>query len=195
MGFLDMTPAVGLDALTMFGHGLDHAEGICMTPDGTLYVSGEAGQIYRLESDDTPTVVTSTGGWTLGLAADADGRIYACDAVRHAVLRWTPGQAEPEVWSSGPAGSPFASPNWGAFGADGTYYVSDSGGWKARDGRVMAIKDGTTRVWTTASVDFPNGLAVSPDGTELWVLESTPGCLVRYAITCLLYTSPSPRDS
>ena len=154
-----------------------------MTPDGTLYVSGEAGQIYRLESDDTPTVVASTGGWTLGLAADADGRIYACDAVRHAVLRWTPGQAEPEVWSSGPADAPFGSPNWGAFGADGTYYVSDSGGWKERDGRVMAINEGTTRVWTTASVDFPNGLAVSPDGTELWVLESTPGCLVRYAIT------------
>ena len=51
-----------------------------MTPDGTVYVSGEKGQIYRLEADDSATEVTTTGGWTLGLAADAEGRIYACDA-------------------------------------------------------------------------------------------------------------------
>ena len=37
-------------------------------------------------------------------------------------------------------------------------------------------------VWTRESIDFPNGLAVSPDGRELWVLESTPGRLVRFAI-------------
>jgi len=182
MGFLDTTPTLGLDALTMFAHGVDHAEGICMAPDGTLYVSGEAGQIYRLEADDTARQVTTTGGWTFGLASDAEGRIYACDGVRHAVMRWTPGTDVPEVWSTGPADAPFVTPNWGAFGPDGTYYVSDSGGWKARDGRIMAIRDGQTRVWTSASVDFPNGLAVSVDGSELWVLESTPGYLVKYAI-------------
>ena len=46
----------------------------------------------------------------------------------------------------------------------------------------MVVRQGKTSVWTTESVDFPNGLAVSPDGSELWVLESTPGCLVRYRI-------------
>lgn len=182
MGFLDGTPRLGLDALEMFANGLDHAEGICMALDGTLYVSGEAGQIYRLEADDTATQVATTGGWTLGLAADADGRVYACDAARRAVLRWAPGQDAPEVWSEGPAEAPFALPNWGAFGPDGTFYVSDSGGWKARQGRVIAIRAGKAEVWTGESIDFPNGLAVSPDGSEVWVLESTPGCLVSYAI-------------
>ena len=42
--------------------------------------------------------------------------------------------------------------------------------------------EGVTEVWTRESIDFPNGLAVSPDGRELWVLESTPGRLVRFAI-------------
>ncbi len=182
MGFLGTSPRLGLDALEMFAHGVDHAEGICMAPDGTLYVSGEAGQIYRLEPDDTAKQVTTTGGWTFGLAADAEGRVYACDGVRHAVFRWTPGQDAPEVWSEGPSGAPFAIPNWGAFGPDGTYYVSDSGGWKARDGRIVAVRGGIAQVWTTESIDFPNGLAVSPDGSELWVLESTPGRLVKYAI-------------
>jgi gluconolactonase len=162
--------------------GIDHAEGICMAPDGNVYVSGEKGQIYRLEADDSATEVTTTGGWTLGLAADGEGRIYACDPVRHGVLRWTPGGGAPEVWSDGTAEVPMSVPNWGAFGPDASYYVSDSGGWKARDGRIYVVRHGRTSVWTTESVDFPNGLAPTPDGGELWVLESTPGRLVSFDI-------------
>jgi gluconolactonase len=181
MGFLDSTPRLSLDALQLFGH-VDHAEGICQAPDGTLYVSGEAGQIYRLEPDDTATQVTTTGGWTLGLAADAEGRIYACDAGNRAVMRWSGGDAAPEPWSTGPADAPFATPNWGAFGPDGSYYVSDSGGWKTRTGRIAVVRRGVTRLWTDEARDFPNGLALTPDGRELWVLESTPGALVAFDI-------------
>lgn len=183
MGFLDGAPLVALDQLELIGHGVDHAEGICRAPDGTLYVSGEAGQIYRLGADDAAVQVATTGGWTLGLAADADGRIYACDPNKHVVWRWTPSSDALDVFTSGPADAPLVAPNWGAFAADGTYYVSDSGAWKGRDGRVMVVRPGgRAEVWTTESVDFPNGLAVSPDGSELWVLESTPGTLVKYQI-------------
>jgi gluconolactonase len=177
-----MEPIVPLDAMEQIAQGIDHAEGICVAPDGALYVSGEQGQIYRLDDDGLATEVTNTGGWTLGLAADGEGRIYACDAVRHAVLRWEGGDA-PSVWSAGPAEAPFATPNWGAFGPDGTYYVTDSGGWKRRDGRLVAVRPGRpAALWSADSVDFPNGLAVTPDGSEVWVLESTPGCLVSFAI-------------
>ncbi len=183
-----MTPIVPLEALEAIGSGVDHAEGICLSPDGTIHVSGEQGQIYRIEPDGTATQVTSTGGWTLGLAADGEGRIYACDPRRHAVLRWTPGDVAPVVWTDGGPAGPLACPNWGAFGTDGSFYVTDSGGWKARDGRVLVVRPGVgpasarTSVWTSDSPDFPNGLAVSPDGREVWVLESTPGALVAYAI-------------
>jgi gluconolactonase len=162
--------------------GIDHAEGICMAPDGSVYVSGEKGQIYRLNSDDSATEMVSTGGWTLGLAADADGRIYACDAVRKAVLRWTPGDAAPEIWTSGTAERPMALPNWGAFAPDGSYFVSDSGGWKAQDGCLYVVRHGRASVWTEEAREFPNGLALTPDGRELWVLESTPGRLVAFDI-------------
>lgn len=175
-------PLVELSEMEQVGQGVDHAEGICMVPGGTVYVSGEQGQIYRLEADDTAIEVTTTGGWTLGLASDAEGRIYACDAVRQAVLRWTPDVGAPEVWSPGAPDMPMSLPNWGAFASDGSYYVTDSGGWKARDGRIYVIRQGQTQVWTRESVDFPNGLAVTPDGCELWVLESTPGCLVGFDI-------------
>jgi gluconolactonase len=153
-----------------------------MAPDGTVYVSGEKGQIYRLEQDGSASEVATTGGWTLGLAADAMGRVYACDPIRHAVLRWTPGQEEPVIWTRGAPGCPLVAPNWGAFGPDGSFYLSDSGTWKARDGRLFVVRRGETSVWASASVDFPNGLAVTPDGRGVWVLESTPGCLVAFDI-------------
>lgn len=177
-----MDGLVGHAEMGIIAQGIDHAEGICMTPDGTVYVSGEKGQIYRVEADDTATEVTTTGGWTLGLAADSDGRIYACDPVRHAVLRWTPGGGDPGVWTSGIGALPMSVPNWGAFGPDGAYYVTDSGGWKERDGRIYVVREGQTDLFTTESVDFPNGLALTPDGRELWVLESTPGRLVSFEI-------------
>ena len=58
-------PRILVDALTTLASGLDHPEGICLDPGGTLYVSGEAGQIYRLGPDGTASVVATTGGWTV----------------------------------------------------------------------------------------------------------------------------------
>lgn len=177
-----MAARVPLEVMEQIAQGVDHAEGICLTLDGTVYLSGERGQIYRLERDDSATEVISTGGWTLGLTADAEGRVYACDPVHHAVMRWVPGSDEVTAWSTGVPGRPFRNANWGAFAPDGTYYVSDSGAWKSRDGCIVAVRRGQTTLWTGESRDFPNGLAVSPDGRELWVLESTPGRLVSYDI-------------
>jgi gluconolactonase len=180
---LAAAPLVGIDELESIADGIDHAEGICVTADGTLYVSGEAGQIYRVADDGTATEVATTGGWTLGLAADAAGRIYACDPKARRVWRLAPSDWHPEVFTAGLPGQPLKNPNWGAFAPDGTYYFSDSGGWKTSDGAILAVRPGgATELWTGESHDFPNGLAVSPDGLELWVLESTPGCLVRFAI-------------
>lgn len=181
--FEGVQPRVPIAELGCIGEGVDHAEGICLTPDDTLYVSGEKGQIYRLEPDGAATEIATTGGWTLGLAADGAGRIVACDPVRHEVLRLDPADGSWTVLSGGPDGAPLRAPNWGAYGPDGSFYVSDSGRWKARDGRICVIRpDGWTELFSTESADFPNGLAVTPDGRELWVLESTPGRLVRFAI-------------
>ncbi len=176
-------PRVAVADLATIAAGVDHAEGICLSPDGSLYVSGELGQIYRIGADGVATEIATTGGWTLGLAADGAGRILACDPARHEVLRLDVTNGSWTSLTGGPADAPFITPNWGAYGPDGTFYVSDSGGWKARDGRLFAIRpDGRTELFSSESTDFPNGLAVSPDGSELWVLESTPGRLVRMAI-------------
>jgi gluconolactonase len=181
--FDGVQPRVPITDLESIAEGVDHAEGICLTPNGALHVSGEKGQVYRIAEDGRAAEIASTGGWTLGLAADGAGRIVACDPVRGEVLRLDPSNGGWTVLSSGAPDAPFTTPNWGAYGPDGDLYVSDSGRWKRRDGRIVVIRpDGHTEMFTTESVDFPNGLAVSSDGRELWVLESTPGRLVRFAI-------------
>jgi sugar lactone lactonase YvrE len=170
---------VPVEALEVYAEGLDHPEGICLDPGGALYVSGEAGQLYRIGADRVATEILSTGGFLLGLAADGAGLIYACDLRHRCVWRIDPGNGSREVFTSGTPDEPMVTPNWGAFDAAGRFLVTDSGRWKAADGKIFVVDPGgATAVWSRESRDFPNGLAVAPDGACVYVLESTPGRLV-----------------
>jgi gluconolactonase len=172
-----------LEKMEMFAFGLDHAEGICLAPDGHLYLGGEAGQLYRIEADETVTELLSTGGFMLGLAADAESRIYAIDNVAKCVWRIDPGTRMPEVYADGAPEGKFSVPNWGVFDATGNYYLSDSGDWGATNGLIWKVRPGgRAEVWTRESANFPNGLAVAPDGSRLYVLESYPSALVEIPI-------------
>lgn len=177
-----MQEPIGLEQLETFANGLDHAEGIAVTPDGTIYVGGEAGQIYRVDGDSFEEVA-NTGGFVLGLAADADGRLYACDQIARGVLRIDPRSGEIDEFSTGNGERRMRVPNWGAFDGDGNYYVSDSGNWGRADGWIWVVRPGRrAEVWTEESADFPNGLAVAPDGSRIYVVESNPGRIVEVPI-------------
>ena len=178
-----MQPLVPLADLESFAHGLDHAEGICLAPDGHLYVGGEAGQVYRIEDDGWVTELVRTGGFALGLAADADSRIYVCDQVHRCVWRVNPETKSKEIFSRGTEDLQMRAPNWGCFDHAGNYFVSDSGSWGGADGLIWRVDpEGVTEVWSRESCDFPNGMCVSADGETLFVLESTPPALVSLAI-------------
>ena len=173
------TEPVGLEPLEMFANGLDHAEGIAVLRDGTIYVGGEAGQVYRVAGDGGFEEVANTGGFALGVAADGEGRLYVCDSVHKAVMRVNPADGAVETFSSGTAERPMAVPNWGAFDGAGNYYVSDSGDWQAADGLIWVVRPGSgAEVWSEESVNFPNGLAVAPDGSCLYAVESTPDAAI-----------------
>lgn len=177
------SPLVELSALTTLAEGVDHPEGICTTPDGTIYVGGEAGQIYRVDANGVAEEIVSTGGFLLGLAADAAGLVYAIDNVRKCVWRVDPAKRSADVWAEGPPERPFRTPNWGAFAEDGAYYLTDSGGWGDGDGLMWRIpRGGAPEVWTEEVCAFPNGLCLSADGSTLYVLESYPGALVEVPI-------------
>ena len=173
---------IALERLETFATGLDHAEGICLTPGGDLYVGGEAGQIYRIV-DDKPVEVANTGGFLLGLAADAAGRIYAIDNTAKCVWRFDPASGALGIYAKGPDGRPFHVPNWGAFDAKGNYYLTDSGEWMESNGRIWLVRPGgRAELWTEASKAFPNGCCLTADGRRLIVAESVPAAIVEIDI-------------
>lgn len=172
---------VGTATLRVLAEGLDHPEGVTVTADGTLYAGGEAGQVYRVDhATGAVTQVATTGGFLLGLCADAAGRLYCCDVARREVLRVDPGNGSVGVYSAGTAARPMVNPNWPVFDAEGNLYVTDSGRWKEDDGCIFRVRPGgATELWSTASTDFPNGACLTEDGEALLVLESCTPALVR----------------
>ncbi|HWA18415.1 MAG TPA: SMP-30/gluconolactonase/LRE family protein [Devosia sp.] len=179
---MNTSEPVGLDILEGFADGLDHAEGICVTPNGDLFVGGEAGQIYKIV-DGRPIEVGNTMGFMLGLAADAEGRVYGIDNTHKLVWRYDPADGALTPWARGPEGKPFHVPNWGAFDALGNYYLTDSGDWMRNNGHIWVVRPGgRAEVWSTASTAFPNGCCLSADGSKLYVAESVPSAIVEIEI-------------
>lgn len=164
--------------------GLDHPEGVAVDADGRLYAGGEAGQVYRIDVErGTAEEVASTGGFLLGLCADAEGRLYCCDIARKEVVRVDPRTGDVSTYSAGAPSSALVNPNWPVFDAAGNLFVTDSGSWKGGDGCIMRVRPGgTTDVWTEQTKGFPNGACLTADGRALLVLESNTPALVRVPI-------------
>ena len=157
--------------------GLDHPECVCVGSDGWLYAGGEAGQLWRFAADGSGLAqVACTGGWILGVAADGDGAIQACDIKRREVLRIA-SDGTITVRASG-----LTLPNFALFAANGDLYVSDSGDYwsETGTGRILVIRaDGRVETFHHGPFRFANGLAWSADGRWLVVAESRSGRLVR----------------
>ena len=153
--------------------GLDHPEGVAFDHEsGLIYAGGELGQLYEIDPIGRSfTEVARTPGVALGLAVDGCGRVVICDSVDAAIWVYADGSLRRLVDTAGDR--PLIMPNYPAFGPDGTLYFSDSGVWKEDNGAVIALDpDGTARVLDTTLRRFPNGCAVTPDGSELWMIQS-----------------------
>jgi len=152
---------------------LDHPECVAIHPDGSVWCGGERGQIYRVSADGaTLTEVASTGGFVLGVGFGPAGRLYACDLAHRAVFVVDSATGAIERFTDGGA-RPFVAPNYPAVAADGTVYVSDSNEQGVPGGGVYRFApDGTGGPWTTEPFDFANGLAIAPDGSAVYVVET-----------------------
>ena len=175
-----MEPLRSISTLSVLGPGLDHPEGVAWGPDGKVYAGGEGGQIYRVDlATNAVETYANTGGFALGLAHDAAGNAYVCDQGRATVMKVTPG-GDVSVYSSGTADRPMRVPNYPVFDAAGNLYVSDSGTWGTGDGYIWRVApNGRADLWDTQANGFTNGMCLGPDGRSLYVVESTPPCIVR----------------
>jgi gluconolactonase len=179
---LQSDPLRNLSEFASLADGLDHPEGVATGPDGELYAGGEGGQVYRVDEDGSYRQIASIDGFALGLALDAGRNIYICESTSHCVKRVSP-DGSVSVYSSGTPDRPLVTPNYPAFDADGNLYVSDSGTWYGDDGCIFVVRpDGNTELFTDRVTNFPNGIALSPDGAWLYVVVSLLPGIVRIKI-------------
>ncbi|OBY24240.1 SMP-30/gluconolactonase/LRE family protein [Leisingera sp. JC1] len=180
--------ALDAAALVQLPDGELGPEDIAQTPDGAIYTTSLAGNLYRIDGDE-PVLADKLGGRPLGLKAGPDGALYIADSFR-GILRWS-GPGTLEVVADSVDGSPIIYANQLDVARDGTVYFSNSsdrfdpetmGGtkptsiltiWEQSDtGYVARIRpDGTTEKLATGFV-YTNGIALSPDGDFLLINET-----------------------
>jgi gluconolactonase len=164
---------------------LDHPEGVAVHPlDGSIWCGGERGQIYRLPPDGSSLEeVASTGGFSLGMAFDADANLFVCDLKHAAIFRLDARTGVVARFADGVPGHRLAIPNYPAFDAVGRLYVSDSHAFGEPGPGVLRFeRDGSGELWYAQDVNFANGLALGPDGGALYVAETFGHAVFRVPI-------------
>ena len=184
--------AIALRDVEVIGAGLRGPEGIAVHRDGSLYGGGNDGVIRRVAADGTVTDFARTGGLPLGLAFDRDGDLFVCDAGLPGVARVTP-DGRVSRFAERVGEDRLSFPNFCVFGAEGNLYVSNSttrplaeiGEALARPeptGAVYCLRPDGSGFRVAAGLCFANGLAIDPEESALWVLESTRADLLRIPI-------------
>ena len=85
-------------------------------------------------------VVANLGGWGVGLCVDGDGCVHVCVIDKHKMVRADPATGKVEDYCTSVEGGPLPSPNYPAFGADGTLYVTDSRGPARRSAKAESSR-------------------------------------------------------
>jgi len=169
-------PILDIAAARVFVDGVDHAEGVAVHPDGSVWCGGEAGQIYRIppEGSSLNMRVADGEGFTLALAFGPDGLLYYVDGARRAVMRLDPAGGEPEQVAVGSIrGHELVIPNALAFDRAGRLYLTDSYSASEPGPGIFRIDpDGTGTLWSPGPFLFANGVAVAPDQSAVYVAET-----------------------
>ena len=155
---------------------LDHAEGVAVHADGSVWCGGEAGQVYRIppEGGSLEERVGGGEGFTLALAFGPGGNLYYVDLGRRAVMRLDPTAGGPELFVESPIGGhDLVLPNAIAFDAAGRLYLTESHSPTEPGPGVFRIDpDGSGELWSPGPFLFANGVAVAPDQSAVYVAET-----------------------
>jgi gluconolactonase len=158
-----MDPEIPIERFEIFANGLDHPECFAFDDTGFIWAGGEAGQVYRVSPDGKVEQTADLGGFCGGVTWSPYGDLWVCNP-KHGIVR---------VKSSG-EWSVFAGdmicPNFGLFDHEGNYFVTDSGNWMKRNGRLLRFDRHGNRDVLLDGYGYTNGLAL--DGQTLFMVES-----------------------
>ena len=167
---ITMDPLIPIERWEIFANGLDHPECLAFDREGTLWAGGEAGQVYRIDPDGKLEQITTLGSFNAGLAFSPTDELFVCNPAMGMVRVDRTGKFE--VFATHASGEKVICANFPVFDSAGNLYVSDSGQWKKRNGRLIRFTpDGRGEV-LAGPMGYANGLALSADERFLFVVES-----------------------
>lgn len=202
------SPTVPFDA-GLAAEGLLFPEGPVAMPNGDVLICQLAGgNVVRVSADGSVGVVADLGGGPNGAAIGPDGRLYVVNA---GGMDWTFVDGHP-VSSNRPSADyksgsvqaidlntgavellltsaeerPLSAPNDIVFDREGGFYFTDIGkprGAERESGWLFYARPGDQRAQVAAGpLITPNGVGLSPDGSRLYVAETTTGRLWQWEV-------------
>ena len=164
--------------------GLAFPEGPVALADGSvIVVEIHAGLITRCMPDGAKEVIAEVGGGPNGAAIGPDGALYVCNnggprsRQPHppAIQRVDLMTGEWEALYLEADGTPLVAPNDIVFDTEGGFWFTDMKG-----GAILyARPDGSAIERVVDDASFPNGIGLSPDGTELYWAQTFTRQLMR----------------
>lgn len=173
------------EPVSLLVSGFDSPEGPCFDTEGNLYfVNWLSSSVMRRTPGGAVSEFFNTGGIPAGLAFHADGSLYVADEGDniHGILRIAGGAGEIVVNTY--QGQPLNGANDLVFDRNGVLYFSDP--WRSSaanpiGGFYRLFSEGALEQIDTG-LQFPNGVAISPSGDAVYLAETIPNRILRYAI-------------
>jgi len=169
--------------------GFEFPEGPAWNDSGVLYLSNcNGGWITRITNNKVDTLAFATDATfkqTNGIIVAESGKLFACEYGEGKILQITP-EGEVTTLIDGYEGKSFNRPNDLAFDEQGNLYFSDPKGYGKENpkGRLFYYNFSNKELKLVAdSLDFPNGLGISPTTKKLYVSESGRSRVLEFEIT------------
>ncbi len=175
-----MEPEIAAERFEIYATGIDHPECVAFDRGGELWCGGEAGQVYRIDSQRKVHEVCRFGGFTGGIAFSPDDELIVCNPSLGLVKVDRSGKHE--VFADQAAGQKIVTPNFAVYDSEGNLYLSDSGNFRQGNGYLMRFDVSGNGEVIAGPVGYANGLALSRDEKWLWMVESDQNRVLRFEL-------------
>jgi gluconolactonase len=167
--------------LTKLASGFGFTEGPVWDSSGYLWVSDETlNKIFKVNTSTGQKQEIISLGDPDGNTYDPQHRLFDCASVLRAIIRLSPDGKSYKIVADHYQGKRLNSPNDVVLGPDGAIYFTDPTADLPRGQKQELSFKGVYRIaldgqlqLLTKDLEDPNGLAFSPDGTKLYVDDST----------------------